>query len=114
MDHGITQLFSKAASYCGYYRDVLSTIPSPKVRDILTEQGWRFVPSEFAEILIHMPLIPGSSGSLGLPIETVLTETGARLYRSHDRDTIKKYEDAKKDAAAQVHGINQIRPPKPR
>ncbi len=102
MSNGISTLFSKAASYFGYYRDVLSTIPSPKVCDLMKKEGWNFIPSEYADIII---LMPDSSG-LGLPLTTAVTDTGARVYRANDPKIIKNYEDAKKKAAAIVHGFS--------
>jgi hypothetical protein len=103
MSNGINELFSKAASYFSYYRDVLSTIPSPEVCDILKKEGWNFIPSEYADAIIYMP----DSSGLGLPIQTVVTEKGTRVYKSNDPQIIKTYEDAKKRAAALTYGISK-------
>ncbi len=98
------KLFAKAATYAGYYYDIISIIPSNKVKAALEEEGWKFKPSPHGDAIIEAAAYPGSIGA-GIPIEVVLTEAHVRVYRAGDEETINRYEAAKKRLAAQLRGI---------
>lgn len=104
MNLEIRKLFSTAASYVGYYSDVLSVIPSDKVRKAMENEGWQFKPSEYCDVAIHTA--GDYSLGLGLPLEVVTTEMGTHVYKNSNPETIKLYEDAKKRAAAAIYGIS--------
>jgi len=104
MNLEIRKLFSAAASYAGYYSNILSIIPSGKVREALEKEGWQFKSSEYCDVAIHAA--DGNNSGMGLPLEVVMTETGTHVYKSANPQTIQRYETAKKRAASAVYGIS--------
>ena len=104
MTLSIKDRFAKAGAYIGFYTDVISIIPSERVKAQLKEQGYRFEASDYIEAIIHAPTHPGAVGS-GLPLEVVVTEAGTNVYRSGDAETINRYEEDKRKAAASIRGF---------
>lgn len=100
----LKSLFSTAARYAAYYKDVISVIPSEGVKDILKEKGWRFTEAPEAAALLEAPLIPYAYGCV-LPLEIVSTESGTDVYKNGGVDIIHWYEEDKKTAARIKHGI---------
>ncbi len=100
----LKSLFTAACRYAAYYNDVLSTIPSQGVKDILQEKGWRFKENPEAASIINAPLVPYACG-YAIPLETVTTERGTDVYKQGGTDIIHWYESDKKDAAKLKHGI---------
>lgn len=107
----LRSLFSRACDYARYCHDVVSIIPTDKVKAGLKEEGWQFKLSPEASVIIESAGLPYTPAN-GLPLEVVTTDTGASVYLgAHEdvadlhRDTIKSYEAAKKRIAKTVYGI---------
>ena len=102
------KFFAKAAAFyvaqAGYYYDVISIIPSDKVKAALEEEGWKFQHTSSGNSITEAAVYPGSIGC-SPPLEVVLTESYVNVYRSGDEATINRYEAAKKRLAAQLRGI---------
>jgi|GEM_PF-6583041 len=107
----LKSLFTRARDHVLYLHDVVSVIPTEKVKEGLKAEGWKFEPSKEATVILEtagMPYTPGN----GLPLEVVTTETGANVYLGVGEDrqnlqseTIDRYEAAKKRIAKSVYGI---------
>ena len=107
----LKSLFTKACNYARYCHDVVSIIPTEKVKEGLKAEGWKFKPSAQATVILESAGMPYSAGN-GLPLEVVTTETGANVYLGAGEDkadlqheTINRYEAAKKRIAKTVYGI---------
>ncbi len=96
----LKKLFARIA----YHLDMVTEVPSQKVRDAMGTEGWEFSSCPYGSTVIDHPSFDAASGQR--PLRVMPTEAIGSVYMAGTPEQIGTYKTAKKRIAAQVRGLN--------